>query len=361
MPAVGLTDHCNLFAAVRFYSAAVAAGVKPLIGCDLSLANPHDAKTPGRVLLHCQDQTGYRNLTRLVTRAYAQGQTAGVPIARVPWLEDANEGLIALSGGRRGEVGHALAAGRVDDARRAIERMATWFPERYYLELHRTGRPGEEAYLEDALTLAAEFDLPVVATNDVRFIDEADFDAHEARVCIHESRTLSDPRRVRRYSEAQFLRSPEQMYALFADLPEAVENTIHIARRCNLELELGKSYLPDFPVPPGHDAASWMAEQAGLGLERRLERMRAQDARATAGADRSNGAVRPANGASVVSAVDDRLGAGSATDAGNAIAPKGALSAPKGALSGRATRRCIGPGSSSSWMSSPGWASPATS
>ncbi|MGI9332533.1 MAG: DNA polymerase III subunit alpha, partial [Gammaproteobacteria bacterium] len=297
MPAVALTDHNNLFATVRFYSAAEAAGVKPLIGCDLGLANANGAGAASRLLLLCQNRTGYRNLTRLVTRAYAEGQTAGTPLADAAWLEDANEGLIVLSGGCRGDVGQALAGGRADDARRALERWAAWFPDRYYLELQRTGRTGEDAYVEDALCLAGEFDLPVVATNDVRFIEASDFEAHEARVCIHEGRTLSDPRRVRHYSGSQYLRSPEQMQALFEDLPEAIENTIHIARRCNVELEIGKSYLPDFPVPAGHDTESWLREQAAGGLTRRLERLRELDTRAGAStAVRNSAGNTPGNG-----------------------------------------------------------------
>ncbi|MDY6978258.1 MAG: DNA polymerase III subunit alpha [Pseudomonadota bacterium] len=272
MPAVAMTDQCNLFGMVKFYKAAIAAGIKPIIGVDTWLHNEDDPNLPSRLVLLCQDNTGYRNLTRLVSRSYIEGQHRGQPTLSREWLEGATEGLIALSGGREGDVGQALLNGNPALAR---ERLAQWqrlFPDRYYLELQRTGREGEEDYLHAAVELAAAHDVPVVATNDVHFIHAEDFEAHEARVCIHEGRTLDDPRRPKRFSEQQYLRTPQEMAELFDDLPEALANSVEIAKRCNVELTLGKNYLPDFPVPAGMTIDEFLREESRRGLEARLNK-----------------------------------------------------------------------------------------
>ncbi|HEY0663597.1 MAG TPA: PHP domain-containing protein, partial [Thiobacillaceae bacterium] len=236
MPAVALTDVCNFFALVKFYEAAQRRGLKPICGAEFTLVDANGA-APARLTLLVQDEIGYRNLTRLMSRGYLEGQVQGRPTLRRDWIRAASEGLIALSGGRFGDVGQALLSQR-EDAAALLRGWLTDFPERYYLELHRTGRPDEDEYLHRAVALAAEHDCPVVATNDVRFLAPDQFDAHEARVCINESRTLNDPRRERRYSDRQYLRSPAEMVELFDDLPEALTNSVEIARRCNLELRL---------------------------------------------------------------------------------------------------------------------------
>jgi DNA polymerase-3 subunit alpha len=251
MPAVAVTDQCNLFAMVKFYRAAIAKGVKPIIGVDVWLANEEEPARPTRLSLLCQSHAGYLNLTQLVSRSYIEGQHRGYPLLQPAWLEGHSEGLIALSGAREGDVGRALLAKDAALARVRLDRWQRLFPDRYYLELQRTGRPEEEDYLHAAVALALDTGTPVVATNDVRFLKRDDFEAHEARVCIHDGRTLDDPRRPRRYSEQQYLRSPQEMAELFADLPEALENSLEIARRCTVELTLGQNFLPDFPIPAG--------------------------------------------------------------------------------------------------------------
>ncbi|AOU98205.1 DNA polymerase III subunit alpha [Acidihalobacter yilgarnensis] len=275
VPAVALTDQCNLFAMVKFYRAAQRAGIKPIIGVDAWLREPPgmpggEAEAPARVLFLCQNETGYRNLTRLVSRSYQEGQHGGIAMLDYDWLEGRSDGLIVLSGGRTGDVGRALLAGRQSQAEARLEFWRRLFPDRYYLELQRTGREGEEEYLQAAIALAGATDTPVVATNDVRFLSSADFDAHEARVCIHDGDVLADPRRSRRYTEQQYLRTPEEMAILFADLPEALENTVEIARRCSLGLTLGQSVLPQFPVPEGMDTDTFLRREAEKGLESRL-------------------------------------------------------------------------------------------
>jgi len=271
MPAVAVTDQSNLFSMVKFYRGALSRGIKPIVGCDLWIDDPADPRHPFRLPVLCADQTGFRNLCRLVTRAYLEGRTLGRILVRSEWMtEDTCAGLIALSGGREGDVGRALLSGRNADARSWLGFWAERFPGRYYLELHRTGRESEAAYVEAAVKLASKTATPVVATNDVRFLDASDFDAHEARVCIHQGHTLVDPRRPREYSEQQYLRSAEEMAELFADLPEALENTVEIARRCSLEIELGRSFLPEFPVPDGETPDTFLARTAGEALDARL-------------------------------------------------------------------------------------------
>ena len=273
MPAVALTDQCNMFALVKFYRACLDQGVKPVFGADLWLENEEREGRPFSLVLLCRNQRGYRNLTELVSLAYTDGQQRGVPMIRRDWLEGRGEGLIALSGGRLGDVGQALLADNMDLAH---DRMAFWlrlFGDAFYLELQRTGRPDEEDYLHAAVELAGVCQVPVVATNDVRFIREDEFEAHEVRVCIHDGRTLDDPRRPRLYSEQQYLRSPAEMASLFEDIPEALENSVEIARRCNVSLELGKNYLPEFPIPAGLTIEEYFTQLSRQGLEERLRKL----------------------------------------------------------------------------------------
>jgi len=271
MPAVALTDFNNFFGAVKFYKAAQAAGIKPILGADFLLLDESGEGAPTQLVLLVKDQLGYANLTKLISRAYQEGQRQGVPYIRKSWLSGFSEGLIALSGGRNGDIGVALVSGRQADAATALQEYMTLFGDRFYLELQRTGRADEEDYLHAAVELASQFSCPVVATNDVRFIDRGEFEAHEARVCIHEGRALDDPRRERRFSEQQYLRSAEEMAELFADIPEALENSVEIARRCSLELRLGEYFLPDYPIPEGMTVNEFFISESEKGLQERLE------------------------------------------------------------------------------------------
>jgi len=272
MPAVAITDQCNLFSLVKFYKAAYGAGVKPIFGVDVWIHDPEDANTPFRLVLLVQNEEGYHNLTRLVSRSYREGQHLGRPMLEYEWLNPQScSGLIALSGGRQGDIGRALLAGQLQDGERLLDRWLAVFGDRFYLELNRTGRAREEECLHASVELATRRDVPVVATNDVCFLRSDDFDAHEIRVCIHEGRTLDDPRRSRSYSDQQYLRTAQEMCELFVDIPEALENSVEIARRCNLELTLGKNYLPDFPLPEGMTIEEFFSQESRKGLEWRLQ------------------------------------------------------------------------------------------
>ena len=278
MPAVAVTDQCNLFSLVKFYKAASASGVKPILGVDLWVRDPEDANKPFRMILLVQDGQGYRNLTRLVSRSYREGQHLGRPMVERHWLDrDSCGGLIALSGARRGDVGRSLLAGDLQEAKNRASHWQQIFQDRYYLELQRCGRDQDESCLHASVALAAALHLPVVATNDVCFLKASDYEAHEIRVCIHDGRTLDDHRRPRNYSESQYLRSPAEMAELFADLPEALENSVEIAKRCTLDLKLGENFLPDFPIPEGMTIEQYFTQQSRKGLEQRLAQLPRDD------------------------------------------------------------------------------------
>ena len=275
MPAVAVTDRNNFFGLIKAYKAAEREGVKLIIGADFEILEEDERRH--QVTFLAQSTEGYRNLTVLISQAYQEGQILGRPLLRRDWIQEKSQGLIALSGGRNGEVGQHLVAGRPQEAVTALQWWMSLFPDRYYLELQRTGRENEEDYLHSAVELASAENCPVVATNEVCFLSPDEYDAHEARVCIGDGRTLNDPRRPRHFSEQQYLRSPEEMAALFEDIPEAIENTFHIAARCSTEIELGKAYLPDFPTPEGVSIEQHLENLSNEGLDKRLTVLNVDD------------------------------------------------------------------------------------
>jgi DNA polymerase-3 subunit alpha len=277
MPAVALTDQSNLFAMVKFYKEAQAAGVKPLIGVDAWIREAGERTPPSRIVFLCQNLAGYRNLSQLVTRSFLEGQSRGIPLLDRSWLgAGALEGLIVLSGGAEGDIGQALARGKLDEAVRALRSWRELCGDRFYLEVQRTGRAGEALCSDAVMGLAREHGTPAVATNDVRFLTREEFEAHEARVCIREGALLADASRPRRYSEEQYLKTPAEMCELFADAPELIANTLEIAKRCSLKIKLGASMLPAYPVPAGSTTEEFLREEAERGLAARLEGAKSQ-------------------------------------------------------------------------------------
>lgn len=270
MPACAITDVGNFFGLIKFYKAAQGAGVKPIAGCDFVLQQPHDSNATAQITLLAMNNRGYKNIIELISKGYQEGQQLGVIRVQRDWLRQYSSDVIALSGGRMGDVGQALLAGREAQAKSLLTEWMADFPQRFYVELQRTGRPNEEPYLHAALALASQLQCPVVATNDVRFLEQSQFDVHEARVCITEGCTLDDPRRVRTYSDQQYLRSPAEMAELFADIPEALANTLEIAKRCSLDIQLGKYFLPEYPIPEGMTENAFFAQVSKDGLEKRL-------------------------------------------------------------------------------------------
>ena len=274
MPALALTDSANVFGMVKFYKAARAAGIKPIVGADCWIRNDADREKPARLLLLCASAAGYRKLSELLSRAWLKNQYRGrAEIAR-SWFDEAGtDGLIALSGAGAGEIGQALASGNDGVAARLAADWAERFPGRFYLEVQRAGFANSEALVTRTLGLAGKARLPVVATHPVQFLAAEDFRAHEARVCIAEGNALGDRRRPKLFTPEQYFKSPQEMARLFADVPQAIENACEIARRCNLEIDLGRNRLPEFPTPAGVTVDQHLAAEAGRGLEGRLERL----------------------------------------------------------------------------------------
>ncbi|MBO0212687.1 DNA polymerase III subunit alpha [Vibrio sp. Vb2880] len=270
MPAMALTDFTNLCGLVKFYGTAHGCGVKPIVGADFLVRSEEFGDELTRLTVLAKDNVGYKNLTLLISDAYLRGHVQNQPVIDKEWLIKYAEGLILLSGAKGGDIGRALLKGNQALVEKCVAFYQTYFTDNFYLELVRTGRADEENYLHFALELAEQADLPVVATNDVVFIDPDQFDAHEIRVAIHDGYTLEDPRRPKNYSAQQYLRSEEEMCELFADIPEALENSIEIAKRCNVTVRLGEYFLPAFPTE-GMEETEFLVKKSHEGLEERLE------------------------------------------------------------------------------------------
>ena len=270
MPALAITDLANAFGLVKFYKAARRAGVKPIFGCDVWLTHDAERDQPYRVLLLAQSRDGYLRLADWLTRAYRTNQYRGRVEFRREWFREGTAGIIALSGARDGDAGKALLQGNAAGAAKVAREWAQAFPDRYYLEVQRAGHADDDALVAATVRLAGELALPLVATHPVQFLRPGDFRAHEARVCISEGHVLADPRRPRRFTHDQYFKTQAEMTAAFADLPDALANTIAIAQRCSLTIPLGKNYLPDFPTPPGVTLDEYLHREAAAGLLRQL-------------------------------------------------------------------------------------------
>ena len=277
MPALALTDQTNLCGLVKYYHATHGAGIKPIIGCDFWVKSDELEDELFRLVILATDNVGYKNLTELISKAYLRGHIQGRAVIDKAWLVEYAQGLILLSGGREGDVGKALLKGNAEFVEQMLGFYQQYFPNCYYLELIRTGRNDEENYLHLAVDAAARYNLPVVATNEVMFLSPVDFDAHEIRVAIHDGFTLDDKRRPKKYSKEQYLRSEDEMLELFADIPEALENSVEIAKRCNVTVTLGEYVLPDFPTE-GLTIEDYLVKVSEEGLQERLEFLFDKDA-----------------------------------------------------------------------------------
>ena len=273
MPALALTDLANAFGLIKFYKAARARGVKPIAGCDVWLTHDRERDAPFRAILLVADRAGYLRLCEWLTRAYRTNQYRGRAELRREWFAEGTQGLIALSGSSGGDVGAALAQGNAAAAHKAAREWAAWFPQRYYLEVQRAGHRDDDALVTATVALAAECNLPVVATHPVQFLAREDFRPHEARVCIAEGHVLSDARRPKRFTPEQYFTTQAEMAARFADLPEALANAVAIAQRCNLTIPLGRNHLPEFPTPAGVTIDEHLRIEAAAGLDRRLAKL----------------------------------------------------------------------------------------
>ncbi len=268
MPALALTDQNNLFAMVKFYRAAIEAGVKPIFAAEVNIRD--DDKAPSHLVLLCQNDIGFSNLKQIISQGYLQRTTA-IPTIDKAFLKEKSAGLIALSAAQEGDIGRALLSDQIDIAKAHLLEWLAIFPNRFYIELQRVNKPYEEVYIAAALSLAQEYLVPIVATNNVRFINPDEFEAHEARVCIHAGELLANPDRKRNYTPQQYLRSPQEMRELFQDIPASLSNSVEIAKRCNVSLKLFEVHLPNFPVPSEMTTESYLQQQTCQGLYQRLK------------------------------------------------------------------------------------------
>ncbi len=270
--ALGITDLMNVFGGLRFYSHALAAGLKPILGCDIRIRNDKFPDRPYRMAFYCMNHTGYHSLCVLLTKAFLECDEPYRGQIRDEWLEEpgATEGLIALTGGRDGRLARMVETGSERQAKAVVERWKRIFPNRLYIEIQRVGRRGEDACVQFLVDTAVENHLPLVATNPIQFIDQEDFEAHDVRCCIAGGFTLNDPRRDTSYTNQQYMKTEEEMCELFKDLPSALENSVLIAKRCNIDGVLSKPQLPLFPTPDGMSLDDYMDKLSREGLDRRL-------------------------------------------------------------------------------------------
>ncbi|GAB3460138.1 DNA polymerase III subunit alpha [Massilia terrae] len=281
-PALAVTDLANMFCMVRFYKAARGKGIKPVVGVDAWITNDDNRDKPFRLLILAKNRTGYLQLCELLSKAWLTNQYKGRAEIRVEWLEalatststlepevDQANALIVLSGAHFGDVGQAIDNGDIEKAERAAQRWAQIFPRHFYIEIQRAGQPNQEQQVRQSVALAGRLGLPVVATHPIEFIKKEEFIAHEARVCIAEGEMLANAKRVRRFNEGMCFKTQAEMAELFADLPGALANSVEIAKRCNVELVLGKPQLPNFPTP-GMTIDEFLVAETKKGLEERL-------------------------------------------------------------------------------------------
>ncbi len=249
VPAVAVTDFNNMYATIKFFKAATAAGIKPIMGADVQVLDEHE--TPYSVVLLCMNKQGYLNLSEIISLAHQKGYHKGKPMVRESWLKENNEGLIAISSNMRGDIGQLILAKKTEAAADKIEKWKRVFGNRYYLSIARINKKNEKWHNDATLYLAAHQNVPIVASNEPRFMASDDFNAHEARVCINQGMIVADPRRAKNYTREQYLATPDEMLEKFKDIPQAIENTVEISKRCNFSFEFGEYFLPDFPVPEG--------------------------------------------------------------------------------------------------------------
>ena len=269
MVAMALTDFSNFCGLVKFYGEALSSGLKPIIGADILVRAIPETEDLDELTLLAKNNTGYHNITMLLSKAYQQGYV-DLPVVEKEWLTEYNEGVIVISGGRLGDVGKALLKENAKEAENLTAFYQQYFPEHFYLSLCRTGRTDEENYIKAAVPFASQHNIPLVAVNDVVFLKPDDFEAHEIRVAIHDSYTLDDPKRPKKYSAQQYFRTEEEMCRLFADIPSALANTVEIAKRCSVTVRLGEYFLPNFPTGE-LSTEDYLVQKSREGLEERLE------------------------------------------------------------------------------------------
>lgn len=267
MPAIAVTEQSNTFSAVKFYRAMMNQGIKPIIGSDLRVIDT-ESKEEFNLLLLCQHFEGYKNLSKIISKSFTEGQKRGIPYVNSEWIIENNEGLLVIDNADNGSFSNSLLHSDNSIIEKNCEKWLSLFENRYYLEIQRIGLKGQNNHINNVIEYSEKFSIPVVASNNARFLNHDDFEAHEARVCIYQGYTLNDARRPKQYTEQQYIRSSEDMQELFSDIPEAIENTIKISQRCNIEFTLGENFLPNFSVNDDETQDQRLINDAKAGLQK---------------------------------------------------------------------------------------------
>ena len=269
-PAIAITDSNNIFSLIKFYKTAIKKGIKPIIGIEVDIEDFDDENNFSKVILLCKNITGFNNLSSLITDSYVNLKEDRKFVISRDSLAKKSRGLIALSGGINGDIAKALKLESDSLIEKCLNYWKKNFPNSFYIEITRTGRDFEEEYLSHAIELSEKYNLPLVASNDVRFLDENDFQAHEVRVCINNGSYLNDEQRKSIYNKSQFLKSSSQMEELFSDLPSAIQNSYEIAKRCNIQLPLGEINMPIFPLENNVNENEYFSSLVMQKLEKKI-------------------------------------------------------------------------------------------
>ena len=269
MTSIALTDDMSLFSAIKFYQKAISAGIKPIIGAKITVTfelGNYD------ILLLCQNHKGYLNLSELISQAYLNEQGISSVSVTEEQLISHQEGLIMVATAVSSDIAQLLLSNEHNLAETKAIGWKSIFNDRYYISVQRTNRSLDENLLNLTIDLGLQLEIPVVATNDVQFLKKNDYEAHEARICIAQGGLLDDARRLKNFSETQYLKTPSEMSDLFSDFPNILKNTVELSKRCNLHFELfEKNYLPVFPTPKGKSISEFFHEESMSGLKERLK------------------------------------------------------------------------------------------
>ena len=269
-PSIAITDHNNIFSLVKFYKSAIRNGVKPIIGIEIDMKNNDSKSGLSRVVLLCKNMVGFNNLSNLITDSYVNLDEGNNFLVSQEQLSKRSEGLIALSGGIYGDLANAIRSGKQDLINLSISYWKKNFPDSFYIEITRTGKDFEDEYISYAQEISEKHGIPLVASNDVRFIDKKDYLAHEVRVCINNGSYLKDEKRKSEYNENQYLKSSDEMEELFSDIPAAIENSFEIAKRCNVQLPLGDIAMPIFPLDEGQNENEYFKSLVEQSLSKKI-------------------------------------------------------------------------------------------
>ena len=258
IPSVALTDKSNMFGLVKFFNKCEAAGIKPISGASIQLIFDNDENSH-ELLCLAKTNKGHKNLMKVISNAH-NNSTYTSPVINFNELIELKNDIVAISGGKDSHLFESLKRNNISDASRIIDSFTKYFKDDFVLEVQRTNRPDEVEYFKNILPLAVEKGIPIVATNDVLFANQDDYEVHETKVCINTGKTLNDPNRERLFSNQQYFKSPKEMSELFKDYSSLIDNTNEISKKCNVSLNTKGYFLPEYPVPKKHDFNSYLEE-----------------------------------------------------------------------------------------------------